>query len=413
MKVQGICSALITAMTLVTSSFAAAPSPAFEALEAELNNIGLKSKNDICYRQEQTGTRTECNTSGSDRVCHDEPRRECEDTTRRECEDTTRRECTDTTRRECTDTTRRECTDTTRRECTDTTRRECSNTTRRECRNESERVCESVNRRECSNQQVCRNVPDEVCRTDANGNRVCQTVQRRVCENEQVCRDVPDQVCRNVDRQVCRDVPHQECRDVPDQVCRNVPDQVCRNVPDQVCRNVPDQVCRNVPDQVCRNVPDQICRNTTERVCRDVPRNSCYEVPVYEQVPYECEDNTNLPRPTLSNVTIIVNGQRLQAAKTYMQQGRLLLPIRALFEALGARVDYAAATKKITATYQGRTVVMTVGSTAASVDGRSVKVDVPPINIGGSVYIPLRFAGESLGATVDYNAASRTVTVRN
>jgi len=74
-------------------------------------------------------------------------------------------------------------------------------------------------------------------------------------------------------------------------------------------------------------------------------------------------------------------------------------------------VDYSGADQRITAKYQGKTVEMAVGSKIASRNGKSVAIDVAPANIGGSVYIPLRFAAESLEADVRYDAATRTVYI--
>jgi len=110
-------------------------------------------------------------------------------------------------------------------------------------------------------------------------------------------------------------------------------------------------------------------------------------------------------------VKIYVNGKQLKGSLVYVAADRLLLPVRSLFEAMGATVDYRADTKVVTASYRGHVVKMTVDSLDGFVDGSAAVLDIAPVNIDGKVYIPLRFAGEALGATVDYNASARTVKV--
>jgi len=91
--------------------------------------------------------------------------------------------------------------------------------------------------------------------------------------------------------------------------------------------------------------------------------------------------------------------------------GRILVPLRAIFEALGAGVDWNEATRVITATKDGTTVVLTIGSNTATVNGQSVTLDVPPQVIDGRTLVPLRFVAESFGVTVDWDGSTRTVTI--
>lgn len=89
--------------------------------------------------------------------------------------------------------------------------------------------------------------------------------------------------------------------------------------------------------------------------------------------------------------------------------GRLLIPLRGVFEAAGATVDYYAATRGIEITMGSTLISMYVGNTQAYVNGVVYYMDVAPRVIGGSTYIPLRFVGEALGMSVDY--AGNTVVL--
>lgn len=92
-------------------------------------------------------------------------------------------------------------------------------------------------------------------------------------------------------------------------------------------------------------------------------------------------------------------------------EGRVLVPLRGIFEAMAAEVKYDPATRTITATQRDRTVTLTIGSKQAFVGGAAVELSVPAQIIGASTYVPLRFVGEAFGATVKWDAVGRNVEI--
>jgi len=83
--------------------------------------------------------------------------------------------------------------------------------------------------------------------------------------------------------------------------------------------------------------------------------------------------------------------------------GRLLVPVRGVFESLGAVVEWNPAEEAVTINDGTTFIAMWVGSSLAMVNGYEVQLDVPAQMIGGArVYIPLRFVGEALGSDVEY-----------
>ena len=104
------------------------------------------------------------------------------------------------------------------------------------------------------------------------------------------------------------------------------------------------------------------------------------------------------------DMSVVVNGARIAADVAPVEQdGRVLVPARAVFNALGAFVDYDAATKTIIAARPETTVVLHAFSQRATINGRSVWLDVPTQIMTGRTLVPLRFVSESLGAMVDYH----------
>jgi hypothetical protein len=87
------------------------------------------------------------------------------------------------------------------------------------------------------------------------------------------------------------------------------------------------------------------------------------------------------------------------------ENDRLLVPLRGVFEAAGATVDWMGATNTVEITGQGTKIVMIVNNMWATVNGNAVQLDVPPRLVGGRVHIPLRFAGEALGRRVEYQGS--------
>ncbi len=98
-----------------------------------------------------------------------------------------------------------------------------------------------------------------------------------------------------------------------------------------------------------------------------------------------------------------------------IEEGRTLVPLRALFEALGAAVIWNPETRQVTAHKDDITVELTVGSKKAfwrgSKDGHEVTLEVPAQIIGDRVLVPLRFVSEALGGRVDWDEATRTVRI--
>lgn len=91
--------------------------------------------------------------------------------------------------------------------------------------------------------------------------------------------------------------------------------------------------------------------------------------------------------------------------------GRLLVPLRGVFERLGATVLWEPATQRIVATARGKTIELVVGRRDAAVDGRPVTLDVPPTVVQGRTIVPLRFVSEALGAFVQWQSETRTVQI--
>lgn len=117
---------------------------------------------------------------------------------------------------------------------------------------------------------------------------------------------------------------------------------------------------------------------------------------------------------TISNpISILVNGKLISADTAPMiQNDRTLVPMRTIFEALGADVQWDQATRTVTGTKDGQEVVLQIDNGVAKVNGQDVALDAAPTIINDRTVVPLRFVGEALGANVDWNADARQVIVK-
>jgi hypothetical protein len=112
-----------------------------------------------------------------------------------------------------------------------------------------------------------------------------------------------------------------------------------------------------------------------------------------------------------SGVSVTLNGTPLNLNPAPQERaGRVFVPLRGVFEQLGASVVYENGT--INAQGRGnRSVSLRIGSTQAMVNGQPQTMDVAPFIIGASTYVPLRFVSQALGASVNYDASNRVVAL--
>ncbi len=106
--------------------------------------------------------------------------------------------------------------------------------------------------------------------------------------------------------------------------------------------------------------------------------------------------------PILANSPNIVVSNKQLPVSAVSKEGRVLVPLRAIFEALDATVDWDGSTNTITGNQNGKIIILKINNKIASVAGKSVTLDVPATIIKGSTLVPVRFIGESLGAKVEW-----------
>ena len=113
-----------------------------------------------------------------------------------------------------------------------------------------------------------------------------------------------------------------------------------------------------------------------------------------------------------NDIKVMLDGERVKFdVAPQIINNRTMVPIRAIFEELGATVEWDASSKTATATIDDYVVSCTVGSRYININGWNVKMDVTPVIINNRTLIPARFAAEAFNAKVDWVASSRTAYI--
>lgn len=113
-----------------------------------------------------------------------------------------------------------------------------------------------------------------------------------------------------------------------------------------------------------------------------------------------------------SRVELYLDGRPLEMdVEPEVRSQRTMVPIRAVAEALGADVSWVGETQQVVMTRADSTVVMTLGQTAAQVDGRTVEMDVAPYATQGRTLIPARYVAEFFGQRVTWDNDTRRAEI--
>lgn len=113
-----------------------------------------------------------------------------------------------------------------------------------------------------------------------------------------------------------------------------------------------------------------------------------------------------------NEIKIRINGKfQTYDQQPIIQNGRVLLPMRGIFESLGADVYWNANTQTVIGMRDQVKVQLTIGSQTAFLNGERVYLDVPAQIVNGRTLVPLRFVAQSLGMKVEWDEQTRTVYI--
>jgi len=113
-----------------------------------------------------------------------------------------------------------------------------------------------------------------------------------------------------------------------------------------------------------------------------------------------------------SGISIYINDEKQWFShQALIEHGVTLVPLRGIFEELGAEVTWNRENKTVYASKGNVSIALKIGSTNAKINGNTVTLSVPAQANSGQTLVPLRFISESLGANVQWDPISQRITI--
>jgi len=112
-------------------------------------------------------------------------------------------------------------------------------------------------------------------------------------------------------------------------------------------------------------------------------------------------------------ITVVIDGALQQYdVPPMMVSGRVMVPMRGIFEAHGVEVMWHGAMRMVTAKRGATDISLSVGEQWAMVNQTGVQLDAPVRMHKSRVFVPLRFVSEALGSKVTWYAETRQVIIQ-
>ncbi len=114
-----------------------------------------------------------------------------------------------------------------------------------------------------------------------------------------------------------------------------------------------------------------------------------------------------------SGISVVIDGDPVVFGEVGPMRvhGRVLVPLRGVLEKMGATVDYDAASQTVSAEKGDRKIELKIGEAFGRINDRDTPLDVPGKIFKGTTLVPLRFMGAALGARVDWDEMKSSVMI--
>lgn len=113
-----------------------------------------------------------------------------------------------------------------------------------------------------------------------------------------------------------------------------------------------------------------------------------------------------------SEITVVVSGEQVKFdVEPEIIDSRTMVPVRAIFEAMGAKVSWDEPSGTVFAEKLGKTVEFKIGEKEADYSGKKVFMDVPAVIKNGRTLVPARYSAEGMGYIVSWDAETKTVAI--
>lgn len=112
------------------------------------------------------------------------------------------------------------------------------------------------------------------------------------------------------------------------------------------------------------------------------------------------------------NIKVVLDGNKIPFdVSPVLINGRTMVPVRVIFEKLGAVVEWDEKNNAVNASLNDKLVTLIVGSKTMYVNGNEVVLDVPATETNGRTLVPLRAISEAYGSEVGWDKTLNTVSI--
>jgi hypothetical protein len=138
----------------------------------------------------------------------------------------------------------------------------------------------------------------------------------------------------------------------------------------------------------------------------------------YTQEELEAIKEVSLSLDSIENVDVIpvenvlfTKGNAKFDTPPVIKAGRTLIPVRAVSEAMEAKVEYDDVEKIVTITKDGKIIVFSLAVGTVTVNEETVEIDVPAEIMNNRTMVPLRFIAEQLELSVEWDQELQTINI--
>lgn len=117
--------------------------------------------------------------------------------------------------------------------------------------------------------------------------------------------------------------------------------------------------------------------------------------------------------PAQRDITVTIDGAKMEFPdqKPYIENSRTLVPVRFVTEALGAEVEWLQTEQKVRIQKGSELIELVIGQSKVKAGSKTVQLDVPAKIKNSRTMVPLRFVSEALGAGVEWDQTTYTVSI--
>lgn len=114
----------------------------------------------------------------------------------------------------------------------------------------------------------------------------------------------------------------------------------------------------------------------------------------------------------IDNQDALVNGVKYKLdVKPFIKDGRTMVPLSFISQAIGAQVKWTGNEQKITVNLNGNNITLWIGKSEAKINDKTVYMDVPAIISNGRTLVPIGFISESLKLKIGFNSQTKQITI--